>query len=107
MLIIYRHIATRKNATNIVSFLLEKGAMAWHRNKWKKRPIDYCITNTECYDILKNVPPEQRKPVGDIKPLVNVDLEYSNSELETAQTSAIFIKTTPVLISEYVYNIFI
>lgn len=77
--------------------------MAWHKNKIKKRPIDCCLPNTICYTILRNIPPEQRKPVIHIQPLmltVNVDCNIK-SELETTQTP-VFIKTTPVLISELV-----
>ncbi|XP_060838155.1 histone-lysine N-methyltransferase EHMT2 [Rhopalosiphum padi] len=93
------HIAARKNAVDIVSFLLDKGAMAWHRNKGKKRPIDLCLPNSKCYNILKNVLPEQRKPVTVIPPLNTVKLEYTELELQKPQTP-IAVKTTPVLISE-------
>lgn len=95
----FRHIAARKNDADIVSFLLEKGAMAWHKNKGKKRPIDCCIPNNSCYNLLKNVPPEQRKPVTDIKQLVIVKLECDNPVLETIKTP-IAVKTTPIIMSE-------
>ncbi|CAH1714232.1 unnamed protein product [Aphis gossypii] len=92
------HIAARKNAVDIVSFLLDKGAMAWHKNKGKKRPIDLCLPNSKCYNVLKNVLPEQRKPVTVIPPLNTVKLEYTEPELQKPQTAV--VKTTPVLISE-------
>lgn len=98
MFIIFRHIAARKNAVDIVSFLLDKGAMAWHKNKGKKRPIDLCLPNSKCFNVLKNVLPEQRKPVTVIPPLNTVKLEYTEPELQKPQTAV--VKTTPVLISE-------
>ncbi|XP_025200890.1 histone-lysine N-methyltransferase EHMT2 [Melanaphis sacchari] len=91
------HIAARKNAVDIVSFLLDKGAMAWHKNKGKKRPIDLCLPNSKCYNILKNVLPEQRKPVTVIPPLNTVKLNYTESELKPKTP---VVKTTPVIISE-------
>jgi len=97
--LIFRHIAARKNAIDIVTFLLDNGAMAWHKNKAKKRPIELCLPNSECYNILKNVSPEQRKPVTVIPPLITVKLEFTEPELQKPQTP-VFIKTTPVLISE-------
>jgi len=99
LLIIFRHIAARKNAIDIVTFLLDKGAMAWHKNKAKKRPIDLCIPNSKCYNILKNVSPGQRKPVTVIPPLSSVKLEFTEPELQEPQ-SPVFVKTTPVLMSE-------
>jgi hypothetical protein len=73
--------------------------MAWHKNKGKKRPIDLCLPNSKCYNILKNVLPEQRKPVTVILPLNPVKLEYTELEFQKPQTP-IAVKTTPVLISE-------
>lgn len=72
--------------------------MAWHKNKAKKRPIDCCLPNTKCYQLLKNVLPEQRKPVTIIQPLVIVDIKIK-TELEKPQIP-IVVKTTPILISE-------
>lgn len=95
-----RHIAARKNSADIVSYLLEKGAMAWHKNKVKKRPIECSLPNTKCYSLLKNVPPEQRKPVTDIQPLIiAVNEEIIETELNSIE-NPIFVKSTPVLISE-------
>lgn len=93
------HIAARKNAIDIVTFLLDNGAMAWHKNKAKKRPIELCLPNSECYNILTNVSPEQRKPVTVIPPLTTIKLEFTEPELQKPQTP-VFIKTTPVLMSE-------
>lgn len=73
--------------------------MAWHKNKGKKRPIDCCISNTNCYNILKNVPSEQRKPVTTIQPLTPVTKEIAKPELKIIDTPVI-TKTTPVLVSE-------
>lgn len=74
--------------------------MAWHRNKAKKRPIDCCLPNTKCYSVLKNAPPGQRKPVTDIKPLVTaVNEECIEPELDIVE-KPVFVKSTPVLISE-------
>lgn len=78
--------------------------MAWHKNKLKKRPIDCCLPNSKCYTILKNISPEQRKPVTNIQPLmltVNVDCD---NKLKFEKTP---IKTTPVLITELVNYIYI
>ncbi|XP_050429334.1 uncharacterized protein LOC126838722 [Adelges cooleyi] len=92
------HIATRKNATDIVLFLLEQGAMAYHRNKSKKRPIDYCLPNTKCYNLLKSVPPEQRKSIS-VKPLASS--KRTDSTMETLLQSAnAYVKKTPVIVSE-------
>ena len=99
LFIIFRHIAARKNAVDIVTFLLDKGAMAWHKNKGKKRPIELCLPNSECYNILKNVLPEQRKQVTVIPPLNTIKLECTKPELQKPQTP-VFVKTTPILISE-------
>lgn len=97
---LYRHIAARKNSVDIVSFLLENGAMAWHKNKGKKRPIDCCLPNSKCYNLLKNVPTNQRKSVTTIRPLILVNVECAGqSGLETTQTP-VFVKTTPILVSE-------
>lgn len=79
--------------------MLEKGAMAWHRNKGKKRPIDCCLSNTKCYNVLKNVLPEQRKPVTTIQPLVIVETKCIKSEIEKYKTP-VLVKTTPSLVSE-------
>lgn len=96
---IFRHIAARKNNIDIVTFLLGKGAMAWHKNKGKKRPIELCLPNSKCYDLLKNVPPEQRKPVTVIQPLNTMMLECAEPDVEKPQVP-VFMKTTPVLMSE-------
>lgn len=97
--IIYRHIAARKNSFDIVSYLLEKGAMTWHKNKGKKRPIDCCISNSKCYNLLKNVPPEQRKSVTSIQPFTPVIKEIVKPKINIIDKPAI-VKTTPVLVSE-------
>lgn len=96
---IFRHIAARKNATNIVSYLLKKGAMAWHKNTEKKRPIDCCLPNTKCYNLLKNVPLEQRKPVIDVRPLCCIESEFTQSVSEIIEIP-VYTKKKPVLISE-------
>lgn len=95
----YRHIAARKDASDIVSFLLEKGAMAWHKNEEKKRPIDYCVPGTKCHNLLKRIPQKQRKPVTFISPLVTLHKKSVELESKTTKTS-VSVKTTPVLISE-------
>lgn len=68
--------------------------MAWHKNKGKKRPIDCCLPSSKCYNLLKNVPKNQRKSVTTIQPL-----NAEQSGLEINQTP-VFVKTTPVLVSE-------
>lgn len=65
----------------------------------KKRPIDCCLPNTKCYQILKNVLPEQRKPVTVIQPLIIVDTECIKTKIENSQTP-VLVKTTPILMSE-------
>lgn len=76
--------------------------MAWHKNKTKKRPIDCCHSSSKCYNLLKNVPPKQRKSVINIQSFIPVDLECakSKSDSNTNSEPSVFVKTTPVLVSE-------
>ncbi|XP_050531920.1 histone-lysine N-methyltransferase EHMT1 [Daktulosphaira vitifoliae] len=92
------HIAARKSATDIVSFLLSQGAMAYHRNKSKKKPIDYCLPNTKCYNLLKNISIDQRKSVTAIKPLNVVKQETLDKVL--VENNKVFIKKKPVVVSD-------
>jgi len=96
-LIVCRHIAARKNAADVVSFLIEKGAMAWHKNKAKKKPIDCCFPGTKCYTLLKNVPLKQRKPVTDVRLFTPITSNYGMPKNALKTTK---VKTTPVLVSE-------
>lgn len=97
-LFLCRHIAARKNSVDIVSFLIEKGAMVWHKNKAKKRPIDCCLPNGKCYNLLKNAPTNQRKSVTTIQPLIRVNAKCV--EQLGLEKTPVFVKTTPVLVSE-------
>lgn len=74
--------------------------MAYHRNKSKKKPIDYCLTNTKCYDLLKNVSIDQRKSVTTIKPLIISKQKSFDKAL--VENTKVFIKKKPIVVSEYV-----
>lgn len=100
-MIICRHIAARKNAFDIVSFLLKNGAKATHKNKKNKKPIDCCLPNSKCYNLLKNVSSIKlkHKPISGKRSVTAVDLQYTGPKLKIAQLPVLF-KNTSVLVSE-------
>lgn len=73
--------------------------MAWHKNEEKKKPIEYCPSSSKCYNLLKKVPPKQRKPVSFVSSFVTPVPKSLKIELKTTKTP-VFVKTTPVIISE-------